>query len=514
MKSRLQRGSQNFPELTITGKQILREFRGRLKPRSVLAAVALSVIFQSLLGLFVSQVMVNLVTPQEKWLRVCQTLTWCIPYLLFIIGSYYLVSDFTQEEKRGTLNFIRLSPRPAHEILLGKLLGVPILPYVMVAAAIPLHLVSAVLGGVPLIMLMSYYLVLIVAVVFVYCLAMLAGLTGSARPLMLGQQAPTAIAFAGLALFFLAPGFMFWNQFLTWYAVPGRELLFGNLYSEPSMEWLYLPISQNALIAHGFTLVNLGISIVLLWQVLKRLFHNPRTTLLSKRLSYIVVAYANGLTWGFFQTSQLDADDRLAALIVLYALNASLFAILCFGLNPQRQMLLDWSRYRSRQQDLLRSLIWDDKSPAVVAIAINFLIVASLIVPWTFIILNQAMVDVPELSFVGVFLAVISVGLCFLTYATLVQIIFSTRVHNPYIWGVGVVMVVIVVPLILMGIFRLSPEGSPAVMTLWTFLGYPFWDYSEPNIMGYMGLGLVLQLGLLATLLYQLNHHLKKLAHH
>ncbi|NJK76806.1 MAG: ABC transporter permease [Microcoleus sp. SU_5_6] len=70
-----------------------------------------------------------------------------LPYVVFSLGSYFIVSDLAEEQKRGTLNFIRLSPRPAWQILLGKLLGIPVLLYLSIAFAIPLHCFAGLRGG-------------------------------------------------------------------------------------------------------------------------------------------------------------------------------------------------------------------------------------------------------------------------------------------------------------------------------------------------------------------------------
>jgi ABC-type Na+ efflux pump permease subunit len=51
-------------------------------------------------------------------------------FVLFImlgVGTYMLISNLANEERRGTLNFIRLSPQSTLSVLGGKLLGVPIL---------------------------------------------------------------------------------------------------------------------------------------------------------------------------------------------------------------------------------------------------------------------------------------------------------------------------------------------------------------------------------------------------
>ena len=104
--------------------QFLRECRGRLKSRNIIAALGLSLIFQFLLYISIAGLGGEFDPQRQR--EVCQALTWLIPYALFVLGGFYIVDDLAREEKTGTLNFIRLSPRPAKEILLGKLLGVPL----------------------------------------------------------------------------------------------------------------------------------------------------------------------------------------------------------------------------------------------------------------------------------------------------------------------------------------------------------------------------------------------------
>ncbi|NJM96832.1 MAG: hypothetical protein HC800_06255 [Phormidesmis sp. RL_2_1] len=105
-------------QLGTTNPQFLRECRGRLKPRTVIASVGLSLILQFLL--YISLAEIGEPIEADEQLVICRVLTWVIPYGLFVLGGYYIVDDLAKEEKSGTLNFIRLSPRPAWEILLGK----------------------------------------------------------------------------------------------------------------------------------------------------------------------------------------------------------------------------------------------------------------------------------------------------------------------------------------------------------------------------------------------------------
>jgi len=61
------------------------------------------------------------------WLEIFTWLSILTVLALLVAGTYMLVSDLDKEEKRGTLNFIRLSPQSAKTIFLGKILGGPIL---------------------------------------------------------------------------------------------------------------------------------------------------------------------------------------------------------------------------------------------------------------------------------------------------------------------------------------------------------------------------------------------------
>lgn len=487
--------------------QFLRECRGRLRPRSVIAAVGLSLIFQFLL--YLSVIDVPLEYRAEAYKNVCRTLTWAIPYSLFVLGGYYIVDDLTREAKRGTLNFIRLSPRPAREILLGKLLGVPTLPVLLAAAAIPLHIVSGLIGGSSWLWMLSYYLAVAFGTAFVFSLALLFGLVGSASPLG-KQQSLSAIGFAGIALVFLTPVFMLWNELSIWWSFGRVSPLYGSYANATrDLEWLYLPVADNVAVAHLFTLVNLAIATLLIWQIMLRKFRVPQATLLSKRMSYLSVAYLNGLTWGFFQSSSLSTQVRTTgAATVLLSLNVVIFAVLIFALAPSRQVLLDWLRYRRHS---LTDWVWNDSSPSVVAIAVNLAIAFLLIVPWLLLTNLGTKIDT-----LPVLLAVLSFGTSILIYATLVQIIFSMRLRSPLIWAAGVVATVAFVPPVVLAILtdgmgnRLS-----ALIAVWTFFGLPLWERPElAHASAGIFIGWALQLVVLLLLLSRLARNLKKLSSH
>ncbi len=488
--------------------QFLRECRGRLKPRSVMAAVGLSLIFQFLL--YISMAEIGTAIDVSDQLNICRTLTVIIPYGLFVLGSYYLVDDLAKEEKSGTLNFIRLSPRPAFEILLGKLLGVPLLPVILIAIAIPLHIISGLLGGVSAQWFLSYYLLIVASSALVFSLALLFGIVGSRSPLG-KQQALSAIGFAGLALIVIAPAFVTWNSFVTWRAFGAASPLFDEYsVSAAPLEWLYLPIAANKFVAHLFTIGNLVIATLLVWRILLRKFRVPQATLVSKRLSYIGVFYLNVLAWGFFQSGDLSAEASLAGAVFLLVLNAFVFLGLIFAIAPSRQTLLDWLRYRKHT---LFDWIWHDSSPSILAMAINVAIAAGLIVPW--LLLSDW--SSPNLLLpVPILLATLSIGTNVLIYTTLVQIILSMRLRSPLIWAAGIVATFAFVPPTILAILTNGgSDRSSLMIAVWTFLGLPFWRASE---LGSVSIGIfigwLMQFVVLLLLLTRLARNLKQIASH
>jgi hypothetical protein len=481
--------------------QLLREFRGRLKSRSVLAAVSLSIIVQVILCLGYLQDDSTILL-SKQWLNLWTTLTWIFPYILFTLGSYYIVSDLTQEEKRGTLNFIRLSPRPAEEILVGKLLGVPILPYITVGLGIPLHCIAAFFAGISLQFMISYYLLLIAGCAFCYSVAMLYGLVGSRQKAFISQQATTAVAAAAIAFLLFSPVFMFWNIGVTWTVFPPVAEIFS--VNDVRVYWAYSEINQNLMISHGFTLGNIAISIALLWSLLLRRFRQPYSTVISKRQSYLFLGYLEILALGFCLSPKLtiNSGDLTGASIVLFAFTVVLLLIITFGVCPQRQALLDWSRYPSKNW---LSWVWADKSPALLSMGIHVLMANAILLPWTLI------AGVGTQKPIETIIAFIGVSNILLIYGVLIQQIQAANIRNPNIWVVGGLSVWLIVPPTILSLMGLLPKEIPVTTTLWTILGYPFWHFDQPETLIFTVFGILIQWLVLGGLLWQFNQTLEDL---
>jgi hypothetical protein len=76
---------------------------------------------------------------------------------------------------------VRLSPESAQSVLLGKLLGVPILLYGAIASALPLHLWAANSAGLSLSMSASVYLLAATSCSFIFTFTLLHSLSWGAK---------------------------------------------------------------------------------------------------------------------------------------------------------------------------------------------------------------------------------------------------------------------------------------------------------------------------------------------
>jgi hypothetical protein len=495
--------------------QFLRECRGRLKPRSIAAAITLSAIAQLLMYLSFVQ--------RAQWTRdhlidwggLWTAMIWLMTYGLIAIGSYFLINDITQEDRLGTLNFIRLSPRPGQEILWGKLLGVPILCYLAVAVAIPLHGIAAMLGGVGLVYFLSFYLMLLAGAIFFFSAALLIGFLTSSRRVVAGQQSAAALAFTIPLVLSGIPAYLNWNFQTVWRDAPG-----SNSSWRPEIQWVYLPLSSNLWLAHFFTLVVFGIGTAFLWRMLLRRFLTPRSTAMSKRMSYALVAFLEVVVLGFALHSRVTPAGRLYINFPgLYIFNFLLFLGLIFILCPLRQELLDWLRFRysvhgestlsSPQRfswlGALRDLVWVDSSPGVVAIALNLLIVNALVLP-CWMLLTDLGIMFPMQSL----LTLASVSMAVLIETAVIQWIFTSKIRNPGTWAAGILGVWLTVPITILNILQVTPDKIPAAQFVFTILGYPFTNLARPST-GWMVAGLILQGVLLVFLMGQLQRKLRQL---
>jgi hypothetical protein len=410
-----------FDRFGALNPQWFRELKGRLKPRNVWLTIGLSVMAQIILLKIFTDLLPrdveysgNYALPNGPadyikdaaghyvanwanwWQDIFRLINWALPYAIMVPGVYLLTTDIQQEETRGTLNFVRLSPQSARTILLGKLLGVPILVYLGVATWLPLHLVTAIgAGGAALPFLVSYYLLIGVGSYVLFSVALLLGCLTKPQAKFGAQLASgQALIAVMLVIFVVTPLFLNWNVLTAWHSV-AHYLWYSTRYLEDGgdwLQWFYLSL-QDPWVAHAFTLTNLFMVSHWVWQALNRHFHTPNRTLLSKQQSYGLVAYAQILMLGFCVSSywQGRREDTIALLIALCLVNIGWFIALIMLLSPARQTVMDWARYRhdrqadqgeTRRRSLLYELLWNDRSPALLAIAASLLLSSAILLPW------------------------------------------------------------------------------------------------------------------------------------
>ncbi|MEG4068483.1 hypothetical protein QUA42_14345 [Microcoleus sp. Pol11C2] len=410
------------------------------------------------------------------WLEIFILLSILSVLALLVAGTYLLVSDLDKEERRGTLNFIRLSPQSAKTIFLGKILGVPILLYLAAILTVPLHLYAGLAAQIPLNEILCFYTAAAASCALFYSGAMLFGLTTS----WLGGFQPwlaSATVFVVFGISWLPLTRAAWDvlHFLSPLVILRYPLFrvdktdFDSLVENlDKLQWFYSPVGTNIASGIALCLLVCGTGTYWMWQGWQRRFPNPSATVLSKRQSYLLVICCQVIFLGFALQSDPPAGN--GNLLCLLILNLLMFLALIAALTSDRQSLYDWARYRKQivpsNQKLWRrypllDLIWSDKSPAVVAIAINLLSSVIILTPW-------ALLEKPEKN--GFWGLILCLNLI-LIYAGITQLFLFTKTRNQEIWAVGTVGSAILLPSVILSMLLLTPEKAPLLWLCSTFLG-------------------------------------------
>jgi len=500
--------------------QLFREIKGRLKPRNLMIAVTISLAGQLLLLMcFAGQLPVDRETvpvssryctgirPEYYYSPPCLrdalgglVINWQLwsldvflwmsiigIFALLVVGTYMLINDLSKEEHRGTLNFIRLSPQSTQNILTGKLFGVPILLYIVAALALPMHLCLGLAAHIPLSLIFGFYSVLVACCFFFYSASLLYGLVSASLG---GFQAwlgsGGVLMFLGLMVLLTSERTSVTQHPVDWlnlfspslalpYLVAATDLPRESisLFDARNLEllrWFNLPIGASAWSAIGLMLLNYGLWTYWTWQSLQRCFHNPGTTILSKHQSYLLTACFQITILGFSlqSPSWRGAEGPLENFNYILIFNLILCLGLIAALSPHRQALQDWARYRhqkqpARQKSIVKDLVWGEKSPAIVAVAINLAISASILIPW--ILLWRAS-RYQISAFSGLLLSLSLI----LIYAEIAQLMLLMKTPKRAAFASAAVAAVIVLPPIAFGLLALSPQKMAGI---WLFSAIP-----------------------------------------
>ncbi|BAZ43900.1 hypothetical protein NIES4102_09030 [Chondrocystis sp. NIES-4102] len=489
--------------------QLFREIKGRFKTRNIVVSAVVAVACQflvviSLLGelpkpeivgepYYEQQGRYGMGNGYENSLTYTKDLlgNWVINWQLFwldlfiilsiisiasllVIGTYMLITDIVQEESQGTLNFIRLTPQSAGDILIGKILGVPILLYWGILLFFPLHLFAGLGAHIPLALIFVFDAVIAASCAFFYNLALLWSLinfpVSGFKPWLATGALAFLLFFSTVILYHSHPPFTYSVADCLWIFNPSLVLSY-------LIDATYLPTHKTAFLSlenlsqlsfYGqalWTKPSLGISLVLFnfslwtywcWSILKRRFYNPENTLISKVQSYWVTGWMVAIALGFTLQSSDQyylTDSYIFLQLTLCALGLGLIA----ALSPHRQTLYDWARYRHQKskngQILWKELIFAENSPSSIAIAINLIGVIAFITPSIFLMLQ----DNPQSTFLSFILTASSLIL----YALIAQLILTLKTRKRAAWSVITIISLMLVPPFSLAIIGIVPETLP-----------------------------------------------------
>jgi hypothetical protein len=135
----------------------------------------------------------------------------------------------------------------------------------------------------------------------------------------------------------------------------------------------------------------------------------------------------------------------------------------------------DWARYRhknrSRKRGVMPDLIWGEKSPAVVAIALNVAIASAILLPWLLLWPNSEY-KTPALWALMVNMSLIVV------YAAVAQLILFMKLRKRAAWAAVTVGLFILVPPIIFPFLSMTPDKNPGV---WLFSAFPWVAVENTN---------------------------------
>ena len=403
-------------------------------------------------------------------------------FILLIIGTYLIIADLVKEEKTGTINFIRLSPQSASNILLGKILGVPIIIYFFITSMIPLHIISGLKAHIPWYLILFFDLVVIASCAFFYSGSVLFSLLKLGK----GDLKPWIATFAIILFLFITTAIFFNNPYLN-NSLTGWLLLFN-----PVVTLIYLldPISINRVFVNYMDLEFLrellfygqhllissitGISFIFLhfclwtywfWQGATRLFHNPISTVFSKKQSYCITGCFGTIALGFTWQNNYRISESFMLLQFLLMMT---FLGLIAALSPHRQTLSDWARYRHQLSKdgkrLGKELLLGEKSPSTIAIAINALIATIVIlIGSTFFLLPEEITTV-------VWGVILTMGMI-LFYAVIAQWMLLMKNNKRVLWTSITISLLIIIPPILFLTAEATVQELPLV---WLFSFMPY----------------------------------------
>lgn len=412
---------------------------------------------------------------------------------LFAGGVYLLASNLSQEERRGTLDFIRLTPQRVGSIMGGKLAGVPILVYLGTALALPLQIYAVHEAQLARINVLSWDLLMVSMGILLYLAAILTTMWFKAQSILL----------AGLTL---CLGYPLIYMSLMWYGKGKNEGIY----------WYGLRLGNQVFAYLLFTgIASMGI--YWLYQATRRRYLKPTATVLSKKQSYVWSGMYHLILIGFAISKYGNEDVNFNLPFGLNngnSFDSLIISTFAFGwlmlliplLLPSQQSLVEWSRQRpafaSKGRSLLADLVGYDKSPAMLAVAINMAIATIIWLPPSLLMhgFDRAMPKI--LLGIGMSTALVVI------YSTIAHWCLFWKVNQRHAWTAGIIGGLVVLPLVFGALLHVnSSSGNNSA-----FLFSPFLWISIKQVPGFISVGVFLALlGAIIWLNLRLWRVLKKI---
>jgi hypothetical protein len=405
-------------------------------------------------------------------------------------GVYLLASNFSQEERRGTLDFIRLTPQQAGSIIGGKLAGVPVLVYLATALAFPLQIHAVHQAQLARINVLSWDLLMVSMAMLLYLGAILTTMWFKAQSILL----------AGVTLCITYP--LIYLS-LMWYGKGRGE----------HISWYGLSLGNHVFSYLLFTgMASAGI--YWLYQAIRRRYLKPTATVLSKKQSYVWSGMYHVILLGFAIYNYGDKggvnfhlpfgldNGNSASSLIISAFSFSWLMLLVPLLLPSQQSLVEWSRQRpvsaGKGPSLFADLIGQEKSPAMLAVAVNLSIAVAIWLPFSFWSLISRS-GVPsmnpyELNF-GHMMPKLLLGIGMTTalviiYSTIAHWCLFWKVNQRHAWTAGIIGGLVFLPVVFGALINVNGNdgNNPA------FLFSPFLWTSIRQVPGFVSVGVFLAL--------------------
>jgi hypothetical protein len=236
--------------------------------------------------------------------------------------------------------------------------------------------------------------------------------------------------------------------------------------------------------------------------------------MLSKRQSYFLSASFAVVTLGFAvqSTGKQHTPSLFDNFITLLSMNWLLLVGLIAALSPHRQALQDWARYQRERtsgrkgfwkSSLVQDLILGEKSPAVVAIAINLAIIAAPVALCSLILFIGSDRSSKLQLLSGLVLNLTFILIC----AALTQLMLLLKTDKRAIWASGTVVGMTLLLPALLGLLSIHPGENGG--GLWLFTSAP-WDALRHASTTLIAQVLVVQWCILSLLSWRLTRQLQQ----